>query len=364
MNRFGYLFFTALLFLCSFSFASVSAVTPKLDESDNCYIISNVEELYGFAKIVNDGVYKQVNGKYGTYTEKGACGKLTADITVNEHVLKDKNGASNVNEDGTYISSKDLGLGYYSGNIPENEWMPLKQFSGSFHGQGHVIRGLYTNKAAEYSVGFIGSITAEEHDKIVIDNLGIEDSYFRGKAYAGAFFGDAAGSTSAHVLILNIRNCYADAFVVANDGVAGGLTGHILGYSVVTVDNSYFATTVNAKQMGSVVGKIELARSVQKTDGVITSAVESSDASFNNVYYVKQGDVPSYTNTSTKYVWEGSSSETEEFAITGGSVSFLLSGDGVVKGLADGSVAASLHNYSRISETNPEDNVYGWIWGQ
>ena len=65
---------TLALTLTTSVFATIEIATPATD-SDGCYLISNVNELYGFAAIVN--------GSNGNYKKPSSCGKLTADITVN-----------------------------------------------------------------------------------------------------------------------------------------------------------------------------------------------------------------------------------------------------------------------------------------
>ena len=58
---------------------------PELDIADNCYVISDKAELFGFAAMVR-GTYGDGEG-----AKPGLCGKLTKDIVVNENVLK-RNG--------------------------------------------------------------------------------------------------------------------------------------------------------------------------------------------------------------------------------------------------------------------------------
>ena len=77
---------------------------PKLD-SDGCYAISTVEELYGFAKIVNASK---------THDE---CGKLTEDLIVSTY---------------DWYSSDE-----------ERAWKPIPLFRGVFDGQNHTIDGLH-----------------------------------------------------------------------------------------------------------------------------------------------------------------------------------------------------------------------------
>ena len=57
---------------------------------DGCYQISTAAQLYGFAEIVN-GTFGNLTD-YAGLRDSTACGKLTADIVVNENVL-DADGA-------------------------------------------------------------------------------------------------------------------------------------------------------------------------------------------------------------------------------------------------------------------------------
>ncbi|MBQ3716758.1 MAG: hypothetical protein II892_14465, partial [Fibrobacter sp.] len=68
--------------------AEKRTITPQVPTLVNgCYQISNAEELYGFAELLNVQYYDERKYFHG-------CVELTADIVVNEGVFK--NGVLNV----------------------------------------------------------------------------------------------------------------------------------------------------------------------------------------------------------------------------------------------------------------------------
>lgn len=156
----------------------VVSVTPFVPPTlDDCYQIGTVEELYGFAAIVN--------GTDGNEKNVSACGELTKSIVVNKNVL-DKYDALNL--DRTEIIS----------------WNPIKGFKGKFDGKGFRISGLYVNKDDKDSVGFFGTVTGgSEEDPVLIQNFGIEDSYFNGENYVGSIIGAVV---DAHVKLSQVFN--------------------------------------------------------------------------------------------------------------------------------------------------------------
>ena len=116
------------------------------------YAISSAEELYGFAAIVNDGT-------------TSANGVLTADIVVNENVLK---------ADGTLNGR------------PTHSWTPIgtysKNFNGKFDGQGHTISGVYFSNTNDDNypsggnyVGLFGYANGAS-----CKTVGVVDSYIEG----------------------------------------------------------------------------------------------------------------------------------------------------------------------------------------
>ena len=130
-----------------------NTITPSKPQTgdgsvNSPYEISNAEELYWFAALVN--------GELGGETPN-ASAKLTADISVNSHVL-DYDGTLNNNGSG-FITWTPIGNG---SNL----------YTGTFDGQGHTISGLYFNISECHIVGLFGA------NKGTIKNVGVVDSYF------------------------------------------------------------------------------------------------------------------------------------------------------------------------------------------
>ncbi|MCQ2195829.1 MAG: InlB B-repeat-containing protein, partial [Paludibacteraceae bacterium] len=181
---------------------------------DDCYQISNVDELYEFAEIVNRG-------------EKNVCGNLVKDIVINEGVLNENLG----------LNDKEYRLWTPIGNTSHN-------YFGSFDGQGHVISGLVT-KNDDYAGLFGIAATA------TIKNVGIEDSYIQGTKYAGGIV------AYADVYTFELTNSYSVAVVrVAEDGkAAGGLVGGLGDYSPYLVANCFHIGEVSGgKISGGIAG--------------------------------------------------------------------------------------------------------------
>ena len=176
-------------------------VTPETDEDGN-YVISNAAELYGFAKLVNDG-------------KTDANAVLSCDVTVNSNVL----GADGSLAGGKYIA-----------------WTPIgndsTKYSGTFDGRGYSVRGLYYIQSDSeiisnlLYIGFFGYT-----DGAVIKNLEIADSYFdagEASSYAGGITAKADNST--------ISCCENRASV--NAMVAGGIAGTAMNTEFVNCSNT------------------------------------------------------------------------------------------------------------------------------
>ena len=176
------------------------------------YQISNKEELYAFALVVNKNV------------ETSANAVLTADITVNTGVLK---------SDGTLAD-----------NYTDFEtWTPIgnnqKPYTGTFDGQGHTISGLYFNDVDASYVGLFGGNSG------TIKNVGVVDSYFYGSDLVGGVCGWTYKST--------LENCYNKG-TVSSKGYAGGICGSV---SEGTIRDCYNTGSVNGTwYVGGVCGLV------------------------------------------------------------------------------------------------------------
>ena len=151
------------------SVCGYGCVTPQTDEDGN-YVITNTAELYGFAKLVNEG-------------QTDANAVLGCDITVNQGVL-DANGDLS---DGAFITWTPIGASHTT------------PYSGTFDGRGHSINGLYFCQDRTQPLQgklYLGLFGLLEH--ATVENVTVADSYFNASAdysYAGGIAAQAGNST-------------------------------------------------------------------------------------------------------------------------------------------------------------------------
>ncbi|MCQ2055063.1 MAG: InlB B-repeat-containing protein, partial [Fibrobacter sp.] len=223
--------FTLLAMAGMSAAATMTPVTPSKD--GNCYQIGTAAELYGFAAIVN--------GTNGNTAEPAACGVLTADIVVNEHVLKNASGQSCVNTTNSPGSFNANGCSQPEYLNTLYTWTPIgtsssKSFRGSFDGQGHTISGLFdnnTSSAAKYT-GLFGYVSGT-NATVSIKNVGVEDSYFRVTSYAGGIVGMVYNGSGE----LNIENVYSGSVLyIKGEGEVGGLVGYVKDWTL-NITNAY-----------------------------------------------------------------------------------------------------------------------------
>lgn len=238
------------------------AKTKTIPVVDGCYQISDADMLYKFADMVNNQ----------NYTYGFACAKLTQNIRVNQNVLTDEQGNSKVNSDGSY-----------NGTAPVNVWTPIgnssNPFKGSFNGQGHTISGLYFNNSDADNVGLFGYTSGA----VIIDSVGVVDSYFQGGKYVGSIVGFAMGSAAGK---LSLKNSYNTGVVKGTDYV-GGLVGGNNRSQSFNVENSYNSGSVNGtKYVGGLIGNpgdIKFSYNVGSVTG--TSYVGGLAGSGNSIGY-------------------------------------------------------------------------------
>ena len=180
-----------------------AAITPSKPAngdgtSSNPYQISTAAELYWFAALVNGKLTD------GTAKNVAACAKLTENITVNSNVL---------NPDGTLNTANSVSF---------TAWTPMgskfSPYTGTFNGDNHTISGLYFNDSNSDYVGLFG------YNNGSIENVGIIESYFKGKDYVGSVCGynvvewfiSVKGNTEA-----SIDKCYNTGTVSGNNYVGG-----------------------------------------------------------------------------------------------------------------------------------------------
>ncbi|MGM9687560.1 MAG: GLUG motif-containing protein, partial [Alloprevotella sp.] len=170
-------------------------------EYDGYYAIENAGQLYWFAD--------QVNHYYQDKYDESAV--LTADITVNEDVLN-PDGSLSVHS-ATFRTWPSIG---YRTDTQS------RILYGSVDGNGHLISGLYSDDADKDYTGVVG------YGNGTIQNLGIVDTYFKGKDYVGSICGYNVQG--------NILNCYS-ASSVAGTSHAGSICGY--NYNGIIANNYY-----------------------------------------------------------------------------------------------------------------------------
>jgi len=106
-------------------------------------------------------------------------------------------------------------------------------FTGTYNGKGHIIKGLYVNRPEKLYIGLIGFAIG---DSVHIDSLGMTEVDLKGK-YA---IGGVAGEIRNGVIV---SDCFTKGII---DGTAifGGLIGWIVHWNC-NVNNCYSSCTIN-----------------------------------------------------------------------------------------------------------------------
>lgn len=190
-------------------------------EGETYFQISNADELYWFAKYVN-------NGEPFSF----ANAILTADIKVND--LEFDAAGNLVTEGKEYKEWTPIAYNFLDN---ENEEDLTLFYHGTFDGDNHTISGLYINNDTLDGIGLFGTL-----DGGVIKNVGVINSYFKGDAFVGGICGDC--------YYTNITNCYNTSYVVGNEQIGG-----ICGFgSFSTITNCFNAGMVSGSNEAVSVG--------------------------------------------------------------------------------------------------------------
>ncbi|MBO7054099.1 MAG: InlB B-repeat-containing protein, partial [Bacteroidales bacterium] len=186
---------------------------------ENPLLIPDLQHLEDFREIVKAGF-------------RTACGKLTADIVINESVV-DENG--------------DLRSDYRSAQL--KSWIPIKNYRGCFDGDNHTIKGMFCMDVTEGKSLFENVTNGE------IKNLTISDGYVKSSNLA---CGICQVATNSHII-----NCH-NSCVIVTDGelpMSGGICGHSECSVIEKCSNtaSVINTRTNSSVMwvGGIVGLFE-----------------------------------------------------------------------------------------------------------
>lgn len=164
-----------------------------------CYAIGDAGELLQFAE------------DYNRAAPRAVCVKLTADIVMNKNVTNDDQ--LNVTDSASF-----------------QKWIPIKNFRGTFDGQGHTISGLYYDNGFVVSAGLFASIGDEyEFSTVTIKNLNIKDSYFKAASWVGSLVGLSRKKTD--LLVENVTSeSIVEAMIYQGNQVNGTKVGGLVGY--------------------------------------------------------------------------------------------------------------------------------------
>ncbi|GBU22410.1 hypothetical protein R80B4_02319 [Fibrobacteres bacterium R8-0-B4] len=160
-------------------------------------------------------------------------------------------------------------------------------FNGTFHGDGHVVIGVYINKGSDSTFagryqGLFGRVERERTLGGVVKNVGVVNSYINGYCYVGGLVGwnnkgmiiksfvknanieatggiNGAGAIGGLVGLSGgagtIINSYADAYVSGEINMAGGLLGWNAGNSRVAYSYATGDVSVIGDDVGGLVGR-------------------------------------------------------------------------------------------------------------
>ena len=214
---------TISLYSNSADYEISSEITEKLanfegdGSQENPFLIPDLQHLEDFRDIVKAG-YRR------------ACGKLTADIVINESVL-DENG--------------ELRSDYRSAQL--KSWIPINEYQGCFDGDNHTIKGIFCMDAEGYK-GLFAEIQSAE-----IKNLTVSDGYIKTGSGAAGFCVKATSS--------RFSNCH-NTCVIFTDGdipMTGGICGQLVKSTIEKCSNSgnVINTKTGAFFVGGLVGLAE-----------------------------------------------------------------------------------------------------------
>ena len=215
--------------------------------------------------------------------------RLLADIDASESVLE--------NDGAGFVPIGTTSTTYYP-------------FTGSFHGNGHVIHNLYINRPNERYIGLFAELTGS------IDSLGIMGGKVTGYAYVGGLAGISIGGNflqnfdslpiighmqSGGLLgfaldTTIIRNCWAkgsvELSVPATDSMGGSASeaGGLVGFTMDSFIDSSFATG-NVHGVNNIGGLVGFHLNGLLQYSFATGAISSDSSDGGGLIGMNQGDV-------------------------------------------------------------------------
>ena len=191
--------------------------------AEDPYQIADGAQLKRFAAIVN--------GTDGMTQNTAACGKLTADILLN-----DTTNWTSWNES----------------TAPANTWTPIgnnsQPFTGTLDGDGHSVSGIYINS-----------------NGATITNLHTTQGYIRGNGRVGGIVGNAEGGS--------IEDCTNGCTIASTGSSNGGIIGNGMGVQITGCTNNG-PLVAGQYQNGGIAGTVE--------NSTIDQCVNNADITVND----------------------------------------------------------------------------------
>lgn len=230
------------------------------------YLIANGEQLSLLAGIVN-GDITNVNGEKinpNDYNNVGVYFALSADIVLN---------------DTTHVGA------WSEQYAPRNSYTPIgtvdKPFSAQFDGNNHTITGAYVVSSSR--AGIFGYVMPQgDGESVTIQNLRVEDSFFKSSVDVGSIAGRIYGKVT-------IQNCYSNATIrcssLDTNMGAGGIVGYMRSKFTdgdpsvqdgCTISDCIFEGGVfGTRKLGGIVGKSDTNNSTSSLDTIYQSTVKN-----------------------------------------------------------------------------------------
>ena len=201
---------------------------------DKEFTITTAEELYKVAEL----------SQY--YDFKGQTLFLGSDIIVNEG-----------------------DAAQWGKNAPDNVWVPIKGFAGTFDGKGYTVGGIYA-VGINKSVGLFTDTDAA----CEIKNFRLENSYIKGLNDKGT--GSIIGAGTG-----NLSCIYSDAIVVCESDNTGGLVGYWKSKKTSGIENCWFDGSVESSSelshyTGGLIGRVLANASICKIEHCLNTAAVTS----------------------------------------------------------------------------------------
>jgi uncharacterized repeat protein (TIGR01451 family) len=278
--------------------------------------------------ITGGGVSETITVQQAGYTGYGSNGKFLAPIeapdpnAIKIYTAEDLDNVRN-NMAGSYVLMNDIDLADFNGG----QWVPIGgnpvQFTGTFDGQGNVIRNLTITGDAYKDVGLFGYTS-----DATIKNVGLEDDYI--DVYSSSSDLNVGGICGTSYS--SISNCYNTGDISSSSSFSS-YAGGICGYGSSSISNCYNT------------GDISSSSSPYPSSSYAGGICGSRSSSISNCY--NTGNISSSSSSSSSYAGGicGSSSSSISNCYNTGDISSSSSLSPTLSSYAGG-ICGSCHSFS------------------